>query len=97
MHRFLLKMKNSKLKEYLNAFPDDADVSIILANPRERRLYECVSVMCITNYEMPVFCIDVGKASDMDDELVAACEDDERNAEYIEGQMEISDFPEVMP
>lgn len=93
----LKKMKNSKLKEYLNTFPDNADVSVILANPSERKLYECVSVMLITDYEMPVFCIDVGKASDMDDEQVAACEEDERNAEYIKGQMEISDFPEVMP
>ena len=30
-------------------------------------------------------------------EMVAACEDDERDAENIEGQMDITDFPEVMP
>ena len=33
----------------------------------------------------------------MDAELVAACEEDERNAENMDGQMEITDFPEVMP
>ena len=33
----------------------------------------------------------------MDVEMVAACEEDERNAENIKGQMDITDFPEVLP
>ena len=33
----------------------------------------------------------------MDDELVAACEECEQDAENIEGQMDITDFPEVLP
>ena len=33
----------------------------------------------------------------MDAEMVAACEECERDAENIEGQMDITDFPEVMP
>ena len=41
--------------------------------------------------------IDIGKESDMDEEMVAACEEDERNADDLEGQMQIEDFPEVMP
>lgn len=90
-------MKNSELKEYINTFPDDADVSLILANPRKRKLYECVDVIFITDQGQPIFCIDVGQESDMDEELVAACEEDERNAENMDGQMEISDFPEVLP
>ena len=90
-------MKNSKLKEYLNTFSDDADVSLILANPRKRKIYECVDVLCITDQGQPIFCIDVGQECDMDAELVAACEEDERNAENMDGQMEITDFPEVMP
>ena len=45
----------------------------------------------------PVFCVTVGEAKDMDEDMVAACEEDERNAENLAGQMEISDFPEVMP
>ena len=90
-------MKNSELKAYLNTFPDDEDVRLILANPRERKLYECVDVLCITDQGKPIFCIDVGQASDMDAEMDAACEEDESNAENLAGQMEISDFPEVMP
>lgn len=90
-------MKNSELKEYINTFPDDADVSLILANPRKRKLYECVDVIFITDQGQPIFCIDVGQESDMDEELVAACEEDERNAENMDGQMEISDSPEVLP
>lgn len=90
-------MKNRELKEHLNTFPDDVDVSLILANPRERKLYECVDAICITDQGQPIFCIDVGQSSDMDEGMVAACEEDERNAEQLDGQMEITDFPEVLP
>lgn len=31
------KMKNSELKEYLDTFPADAEVSVIIANPKERK------------------------------------------------------------
>ena len=90
-------MKNSELKEYLNMFSDDADISLILANPSKRKLYEVERVDFITDMEQPVFCVTVGEAKDMDSDMVAACEDDERNAENLSGQMEITDFPEVMP
>lgn len=90
-------MKNSELQDYLSTFPDDADVSYLLANPRERKLYECVNVFGVIDAPNPLFCIDVGKPSDMDDEIIATCEYDERNAENIKGQMDISDFPEVLP
>ena len=90
-------MKNSKLKEYLNTFSDDADISLILANPMKRKLYEVERVDFITDMEQPVFCVTVGEAKDMDSDLVAACEEDERNAENLFGQMEITDFPEVLP
>lgn len=85
-------MKNSELKEYLNRFPDDADISVILANPRKRKLYELNGVMSIADLGQPVFCIDVGEESDMDEEMISACE-----ADGVDGQMEITDFPEVMP
>ena len=90
-------MKNSELKEYLNTFPDDAQVSVILANPRKRKLYECVDAFGVTGEGHPIFCIDVGEAKDMDAEMVNACEECERDAENIEGQMCITDFPEVLP
>ena len=41
--------------------------------------------------------IDIGKEADMDVEMIAACEEDEKSADDLEGQMQIEDFPEVMP
>ena len=90
-------MKNSELKEYLNTFSDDANVVLLLANPMKRKLYEVERVDFITDMEQLVFCVTVGEAKDMDSDMVAACEEDERNAENLAGQMEITDFPEVMP
>ena len=90
-------MKNSELKEYLNTFSDDANVVLLLANPMKRKLYEVERVDFITDMEQPVFCVTVGEAKDMDEDMVTACEEDERNAENLAGQMEITDFPEVMP
>ena len=31
------KMKNSELKEYLNSFPDDTEVSVIIANTNAKK------------------------------------------------------------
>ena len=90
-------MKNSELKEYLNTFSDDANVVLLLENPRKRKLYEVERVDFITDMGQPVFCVTVGEANDMDADMVTACEEDERNAENLAGQMEITDFPEVMP
>ena len=90
-------MKNSELKEYLNTFPDDAPVSVILANTRKRKLYECVDAFGVTGEGQPIFCIDIGEEKDMDADMVSACEECERDAENIEGQMDITDFPEVLP
>ena len=88
-------MTNAELKEYLNGFPDGAQVSVILANPKKRKLYEVDDVMCITDSGRAVFCIEVGKESNMDAELVTACKECEQDAEELAGQIE--DFPEVLP
>ena len=90
-------MKNSELKEYLNTFSDDANVVLLLENPRKRKLYEVERVDFITDMGQPVFCVTVGEAKDMDSEMVAACEECERKADNLSGKMEITDFPEVMP
>lgn len=90
-------MKNSELKEYLNIFPDDALVSIICANPKERKLYELKDVMFVTDQGQPLILIDIGDEADMDEDMVEACEEDESNADDLEGQMQIEDFPEIMP
>ena len=98
MQRFLKEeMTNGELKEYLNTFPDDVNISLILANPRERKLYEVVNAFGITDAPNPTFCIEVVQAKDMDAELFAACEEDEKEAQQLAGQMNITDFPEVMP
>ena len=78
-------------------FSDDADISLILANPSKRKLYEVERVDFITYMEQPVFCVTVGEEKDMDSDMIAACEEDERNAGNLSGQMEITDFPEVLP
>ena len=98
LQRFLeRKMTNKELKEYLNTFPDDAEISLILANPSERKLYEVENAFGITDAQNPTFFIEVGKESDMDEEMVAACEEDEKNAENLVGQMSITDYPEALP
>lgn len=86
-------MNNGELKEYLNTFPDDASLSVILVNPKKRKLYEINKIYIGSDFGHPVFFIDVGKESDMDEEMVKACEEDEN----VAGQMEIEDFPEVLP
>ena len=78
-------------------FSDDANISLILANPMKRKLYEVKRVDFITDMEQPVFCVTVGEAKDMDSDMVAVYEECERNADNLSGQMEITDFPEVMP
>ena len=90
-------MKNIELQEYLKKFPDDAPVSLIMANPRKRKLYCARDVMCLTDAGQPVFMIDVGEEKDMDAEMIDACEECEREADNLEGQMSIEDYPRVMP
>lgn len=94
---FQEKMKNSKLKEYLNGFSDDADISLIVANTQNRKVYETKEVIVMTDVEIPAFVIDVCNERDMDAEEISVCEECERNADNLEGQMDITDFPEVMP
>jgi len=79
-------MKNSELKEYLNTFPDDADVSVIIVNCKKRKLYPVTEHHGVTDMEQPVFCLDIGEPENLD----------EPDAD-IEGQMDFSDIPGVMP
>lgn len=69
-------MKNAELKEYLNTFPDDAPISVLLANPRERKLYDLVDAFGVNDAPNPTFLIDVGTEKPMDQELVETCEED---------------------
>lgn len=54
-------LSNKELQEYLNRFPDDAPVSVILANPKKRKLYEINKIYIGSDFGHPVFFIDVGK------------------------------------
>ena len=90
-------MKNSELKKYLNTFPDDEDVSFLIADPRGRKLYRWEQIDLITDVAFPVLGIIVGAATDMDKDMIEACEECEREAEQLVGQMDITDFPEVLP
>lgn len=90
-------MTNKELKEYLDLFPDEVSMSIILANPPKRMFYEVSNYFVITDIGNPVFCVEVGEPKPMDEEMVKACEEDEKAAMNLPGQMEITDFPEVMP
>lgn len=88
-------MTNSELKEYVSAFPDDAPVSILCANREKRKLYKLEDVAWVTDAGQPFCIIALGEEVDMDAEMVAACEEDEKSTSNIDGQMELTDFPEV--
>lgn len=91
-------MSNKELKEYLNMFPDDAVFGVLIANPKERKLYPVENLLGgIIDAGHPILCIEVGHELDMDSEMIAACEEDEREAQQLAGQMDITDFPEVLP
>lgn len=90
-------MSNAELQAYLAGYSGKESVSILLASPKERKLYKCENVFVITDQAMPVICIEVGESVDMDTELVAVCEECESNNETLEGQMKISDFPGIVP
>ena len=80
-------MKNSELKEYLNDFPDDVDVSVIVANPKERKHYPLTGYSGITDMGQPVFMLEVGQPKKFEDKGDAD----------IPGQTDFEDFPEVLP
>ena len=61
------KMKNSELKKYLDAFPDDVPVSVMLANLRKSTLFGLENIMSVTDIGQPVFLIDAGEEFDMED------------------------------
>ena len=79
-------MKNSELKEYLNTFPDDAEISVIIADKKARKRYPLTGYCGITDMKQPVFVLEIGKAENFDDEN-----------KDVPGQTNFEDFPEVLP
>lgn len=61
-------MKNSELKEYLNTFPDDTEISVIIANPKERKRYPLKDYHGITDLGNPIFLLEVGKPENLEEE-----------------------------
>lgn len=61
-------MKNSELKEYLNTFQDDAEISVIIANPKEKKHYPLKDYCGITDLGNPVFMLEVGKPENLEEE-----------------------------
>lgn len=80
-------MKNSELKEYLNSFPDNAEVTVIIADTKARKRYPLTDCHGITDTGQPVFLLEIGKSENLDDEKDTD----------IPGQTDLeTDFPEVM-
>lgn len=78
MHRFLSrKMESRELKEYLNEFADNAEVSVIVANPEDRKVYmpEAVLLMKDEEVHQPCFIVRVGAARDMDEDIAREVEE----------------------
>lgn len=55
-------MKNIELQEYLQLFPEDAEVGAILANFKKRKFYQVTEIGCAINPELktPIIEIAVG-------------------------------------
>ena len=73
-------MENRELKEYLAEFADNAPMSIIIANPKKRKVYipeECFMIKD-ENIGKPVLCIQIAEKRDMDEEERKAAEEDEK-------------------
>lgn len=75
-------MENRELKEYLAEFADNALVSIVIANPKKRKVY--ISEECFLledeEIEQPVLCIQIAEERDMDEDERKTAEEDEREA-----------------
>lgn len=71
------KMVNKELKEYLGEFNDDSYVSIIVANPEDRKVYmpEAVLLMKDEEVHQPCFIVRVGAARDMDEDIAREVEE----------------------
>lgn len=76
-------MENRELKEYLAEFADNAQMSIIIANPQKRKVYIPEECFMIKDEKIgqPVLCIQIAEERDMDEDERKAAEEDEKEAE----------------
>ena len=73
-------MENRELKEYLAEFADNAQMSIIIANPKKRKMYILEELFMIKDEKIgqPVLCIQIAEERDMDEDERKAAEQDEK-------------------
>ena len=74
-------MNNRELIEYLKEFEDNAEVSVIVANPEARKVYQPEEMMVMSDDELtrPCMILKVGNGRNMDEEeskLAKECEKD---------------------
>lgn len=75
------EMTNKELREYLAGFEDDADVAIIAAWPKKRKVYEHEGVAALTDSKIPAIILGITNERDMDEEEKKACEECEKRPE----------------
>ena len=78
-------MKVKELKEYLNRWSDEEEVRILAIKPKDRIVWphNQIGVIAITDSEVPVIGLELGKAEPMDEEMIRAAEEDEAAAGWI--------------
>ena len=78
-----MKLTNKELKEYLNAFEEDAVVCIIPENPEDRKVYKPQEIVMMEAEEMdsPCLIVRLGRARNMDAEEMAIAGECERYAQ----------------
>lgn len=60
-------MKIKELIDYFKQFPEDAELSMIIANTSKREVYPVHGVTGIVDSDVPVFLVEVGKPKCLDE------------------------------
>lgn len=73
-------MENRELKEYLAEFADGTQVSVIIANPKKRKVYIPEEIFMIKDEKIgkPVICIQIAEEREMEEDEIKAAEEDEK-------------------
>ena len=77
-------MENRELKEYLAEFADGTQVSVIIANPKKRKVYIPEEIFMIKDEKIgkPVLCIQIAEEREMEEDEIKAAEEDEKRENY---------------
>ena len=72
-------MINKELREYLERFKDEEEVSFVIADPKSRKEYEPEEVFMIfdENISNPCICIGVGQPTNLDEKAQEVARKDE--------------------